>query len=73
MNTTQYEIQVRKLSICPVCQHPKEQNALACWDCFKGRNNVTALKYYNGDFKQWVELARQEYKDFINQNNLVTI
>lgn len=57
---TELEYQARGANICPACQSRKEQGSLVCWDCFKGRKHpdLPALKYFEGDFVQWFELAQ---------------
>lgn len=52
------EIEARKSYNCPACNNAKEQNSLVCWDCFKRREDVTPLKYFEGTFTEWMKLIK---------------
>jgi len=51
------EEQARQSKTCPGCGVEKTGNGLVCWDCFKGGKH--ALKYYQGTFKEWLKLKKQ--------------
>ena len=44
MNDNEY----RKSETCPGCGKPKQVGCVVCWNCFKYRQDVTPLKYFDG-------------------------
>lgn len=55
---TQEEYEARIANKCPACNQNKEQGSLVCWDCFKRRDDIIPLKFYQGTFNQWLILAK---------------
>ena len=54
MDTLNLEEQARKETTCRGCGTVKELGMVVCWQCFKYRQDVTPLKYFQGEFSDWL-------------------
>ena len=50
------ENEARNNPFCPGCGKPKNTGLIVCWHCFKTRQDITPLKYYEGTFADWLML-----------------
>ena len=49
------ENMARESAVCLGCGDPKPPDIVVCWGCFKHRTDKTPLKYFDGDFQQWLD------------------
>jgi len=52
------ETNIRQSGICPGCGNLKPAGCLVCWHCFKRRQDVTPLKYFDGSVNKWLRMVR---------------
>jgi len=57
------ETEIRKSCLCPGCGNVKPVGCVVCWDCFKYRQDVTPLKYFDGCVNEWLEMVRSKPRD----------
>lgn len=55
-NEKQEEIQ-RTKTICQGCGVDKAIGLVVCWRCFKYRVDIVPLKYFNGNYQEWLQQA----------------
>jgi hypothetical protein len=48
------EDQARKITKCLGCGCDKGLSAVVCWKCFKHRDDMPVLKYFDGTFQDWL-------------------
>jgi hypothetical protein len=48
------EERVRIETVCRGCGEAKETGLMVCWPCFKYREDIVPLKYFNGTFEEWL-------------------
>ena len=49
------EEHVRAETICRGCSEAKETGLVVCWPCFKYREDIVPLKYFDGTFTEWLK------------------
>jgi hypothetical protein len=48
------EEHVRTETTCRACDEAKEIGLVVCWLCFKYREDIVPLKYFDGTFTEWL-------------------
>ena len=47
-------------NVCLGCGEPKKPGLLiVCWNCMKHRKDITPLKYFDGEFEDWLKHVEQ--------------
>ncbi len=49
-----FEEQARGERKCRGCGKEKPSGCVVCWDCFGHRQDVVPLKFFNGEFHDWL-------------------
>lgn len=52
---------MNETKICPGCDREMSRYLKVCWGCFKYREDVTPLKYYEGSLEEWVHYANSRH------------
>ena len=55
MSSYELEEQARTETVCRGCGGEKDTGLVVCWSCFKYRDDIVPLKYFDGTFSEWLE------------------
>ena len=55
MSSYELEEQARTETVCRGCGGEKEIGLIVCWPCFKSREDIVPIKYFDGTFWEWLE------------------
>jgi len=51
--------ELRRQTVCSGCGQSKDVGCVVCWNCFKYRQDVTPLKYFDGGVEEWLEMVKE--------------